>query len=364
MATAPKLHAVILAGGAGERFWPASRQAHPKPFLRVDGEESLIQTTVRRARRFAGRNCVWVVCGREHAREIRKQTGLPSDRIIVEPRRRNTAMAIAFSTQRIAASFPDAVLAVLSADHLIPDERAFAEAIRKAARAAREAGVLVTLGVQPSRPEPGYGYIQVGRPVGRGHPGLRSVRRFVEKPDLTTAKRYLKSGDYLWNAGIFVWTAQTLLGEVEGLAPALHAALVPLEGVKRPGAAKLRAAYDAAPSEPIDIAIMERSSRVWTLPVKFRWSDVGTWESLALELGVKTGTTVVVDGDLAHDDRGGNLVWSSSTGKNHRTVALLGVEGLAVIDTGDALLVARLDQSPEVRNIVKALKADDREDLT
>jgi mannose-1-phosphate guanylyltransferase/mannose-6-phosphate isomerase len=364
MARVPQLHAVILAGGAGERFWPASRQAHPKPFLCVDGKESLIQTTVRRGRRFARRDRVWVVCGREHARAIRQQTGLPAERILVEPRRRNTAMAIAFSAQRIVAEFPDAVLAVLSADHLIPDEGAFADAIRRAARAARDAEVLVTLGVEPSRPEPGYGYIQVGRPVGRGHPGLRAVRRFVEKPDLATARRYLKSGSYLWNAGIFVWTAETLLGEVESLAPALHEALAPLRGRKRPGAARLRDAYDAAPSEPIDVAIMERSSRVWTLPVNFHWSDVGTWESLALELGVEPGTSVVLDGDLAHDDRGGNLVWSTSRGKKGRTVALLGVEGLAVIDTGDALLVARLDQSSEVRGIVKSLKADGREDVT
>jgi len=356
--TAGRSHAVILAGGAGERFWPASRQKHPKPFLKVIAGKSLLDATLERARRFAGRDRVWVVCGREHARAVRRATGLPARRILVEPARRNTAMAVGLAAVRIAAEDPGAVLAVLPADHVISDARAFSSALRRAADAARSAEVLVTLGVKPTRPETGYGYIQVGPPAA-GHRGLRRVRRFVEKPDAGRARRYLRRGGYLWNAGIFVWTVQAILEEIEACAPDLFRALAPLGSVRRPSAAALDRAYRRAPSLPIDVAVMERSRRVWTIPVSFHWSDVGTWQSLAEELGVRPGRTRVVAGDLAFDDEGGNLVWG-----DRRPIALLGVEGLAVIDTGDALLVARLDRGSDVRRVVAELKAKGRQDAT
>ena len=177
---AGKLHAVVLAGGAGERFWPASRQRRPKPFLKVQGGESLLAATLARARRFASLDCVWVVCGADHARLLRAETGLPAGRVLVEPHRRNTAMAVGFAAERIRAEDRDGVLAVLPADHHIPDAAAFARAIRRAARAAREAEVLVTLGVKPSRPDTGYGYIQPGARVGKAFAGLHRVQRFVE----------------------------------------------------------------------------------------------------------------------------------------------------------------------------------------
>jgi len=357
----PDVHAVILAGGAGERFWPASRAQRPKPFLEVVGGRSLLDATLARARRFAADDAVWIVCGDEHARALRAAVRLPRGRVLVEPARRNTAMAVGLAATRIAAEDPDAVLAVLPADHHIPDVRAFAADILRAARAARDAEVLVTLGIRPTRPDTGYGYIQVGAPAGREHPKLCRVRRFVEKPDAARARRYLRQRSYLWNAGIFVWTARVILEEIELWMPELHRALAPIraEG-RRPRAATLARAYRRAPSLPIDVGVMERSRRVWTLPVRWHWSDVGTWESLAAELGVGPRHSQVVAGDLVYDDRGGNLVW----GCEGRPVALLGVEGLAVVDTGDALLVTRLDQSGEVRGIVRALKAAGRSDVT
>lgn len=359
----PPIHAVILAGGAGERFWPASRQKRPKPFLRVVDGRSLLEATLDRARRFAGDN-LWIVCGGEHAAALRKHAGLPAGRVLVEPLRRNTAMAVGLAAERIAADDPDAAMAVLPADHRIPDARAFAAAIRKAARASRDAEVLVTLGVNPTRPDTGLGYIQRGAAVGPAHPGLHRARRFIEKPDATRARRFLRQGSYLWNAGIFVWTARTLLRELEVCAPEIHRALEPVRRAlsgrrRRLEPAVLKRAYRNAPSEAIDTAVMERSRKVWTLPVTFRWSDVGTWHSLAEELGVTPGVTRVVEGDLAFDDSGGNLVWA-----NGKTIALLGVEGLAVVDTGDALLVARLDRSADVRKVVAVLKQSGRADVT
>jgi mannose-1-phosphate guanylyltransferase len=355
-----RLHAVVLAGGAGERFWPASRRRRPKPFLEVVDGRSLLAATLQRARRFAARGCVWAVCGAEHARELRRETGLPAERVLVEPRRRNTAMAVGLASERIRARDPNAILAVLPADHHIPDTARFARDIRRAARAARDFDVLVTLGVKPSRPEVGYGYIQRGAAVGAGAPGLHRVKRFVEKPDAARARRYLRSGAYLWNAGIFVWRARTILEEIARHAPEIHRALAPLRGsARRPSAAALARAYSRAPSQPIDVAVMERSRRVWTLPVDFHWSDVGTWESLAAELGVGPGRSRVIAGETVIDDAGGNLVWGAG-----RPVVLLGVEGLAVIDADDALLVAKLEESPKLRGVVAELKSRGRSDVT
>jgi mannose-1-phosphate guanylyltransferase len=359
MAT-PRLHAVILAGGAGERFWPASRRGRPKPFLKVLDGRTLFDATLERARGFASRGCTWVVCGREHAVAVRRASRLPPRRVLVEPRRRDTALAVGWAAQRIAAEDPDAVMAVLPADHHIPDARAFGAALRRAAAAAREAEVLVTLGVRPTRPDTGYGYIQVGPPAGRRHPGLRRVRRFVEKPDASRARRYLRGRRHLWNAGIFVFGARVILEEIEHCAPPLHRAMAPLRRAPgRGGRAALERSYRLAPSLPIDVAVMERSRRVWTLPVDFHWSDVGTWLSLAEELGVAPGRTQVVTGELLYDSGKGNLVWGRG-----RPIALLGVEGLAVIDAGDVLLVTKLDQSPDVRTLVRHLKACGRTDVT
>ena len=359
MAKRPPIHAVILAGGAGERFWPASRSAHPKPLLQVVGDDSLLGATARRADAFADE--LWLVCGDEHARPMRRETGLPARRVLVEPARRNTAMAVALAATRIAAEDPDAVMVVLPADHHIPDRRAFAADIRKAARAARDAAVLVTLGVRPTRPDTGYGYIQSGPAAGPAHPGLHRVRRFVEKPDLATARRYVRAGGYLWNAGIFVWTARAILEEVEAYMPDLHRALAPVRKARRRLTRDaLARSYRRAPSAPIDTGVMERSRRVWTLPVRWHWSDVGTWESLASELGVTAGVSREVGGTLVNDDLGGNLIW----GQDDKPIALLGVEGLAVVDTGDALLITKLDRSGDVRGIVKTLKEKGRADVT
>ena len=331
-----------------------------------------MEATLARARRFVRNDRVWVVCGKEHARAVRKVSHLSANRILVEPRRRNTAMAIAWSAQRIAAVDPDAVMVVLPADHHIPDERAFAADIRLAADAAARASVLVTFGVRPTRPDTGYGYIQSGSPAGRPFRGLRRVKRFVEKPDPRRARQYLRKGDYRWNSGIFVWSVQTLLEEIEACCPELHRALGP---IRRAGGRKTRApvedSYRRAPGLPIDVAVMERSRRVWTLPVNWHWSDVGTWARLAEELGVggsragrsgsrsgRSGSPSgrsanhVVSGDAVFESARANLVWGGK-----RLVALLDVEDLAVIDTDDVILVTKLSGSSDVRRVVAALKA-------
>jgi len=351
---------VILAGGAGERFWPASRSDRPKQFLRVLGRQTLLDATLSRARRFARKDRIWIACGAEHAKAVRKASGLPASRVLVEPRRRNTAMAAAWASHRVQRIDPDAVLAVLAADHHVPDAAAFAKDIRLAARAAAEEEVLVTLGVRPTRPETGYGYVQVG-PRARGFPRLCRVRRFVEKPDGPTARRYLAQGDYRWNAGIFVWRASVFLAEVERRAPDLHRALAPF---RRPGGhtrKAVEAAFRRAPTLPVDVAVMERSDRVWTLPVEFAWSDVGTWLSLAEELGVGRGNTRgnrVLGGEAVLEGARNNLVWAGE-----RVVALLGVEDLVVVDTEDVIFVTKLDGRSDVRRLVAKLREAGRDEL-
>lgn len=361
-ASAPRLHAVVLAGGAGTRFWPLSRQARPKPLLRLGDGESLLEATLERARHFAAAERLWLVCAREHAAAMREAAGLSEERTIVEPAARDTAMAVAVAAERIQAEDPEAVMVVLPADHSVPDAAAFASSIRSAAAAAAGEGALVTLGIRPTRPATDYGYIQLGRPADPPYAGLHRVRRFVEKPDRARARRYLKSGTYRWNAGVFVWGVRSILEEIERCAPELHAALKPLRELARDDRGRAEAverAYADAPKLPVDRAVAERSRRLWCLPVDFHWSDVGTWQSLAEEHGVGRNVTHVMDGETLLRDAPGNLVCARD-----RPVVLLGVEGLAVVDAGDALLVARLDRSSEVRELVAELRARGRADLT
>lgn len=357
----PAVHAVVMAGGAGTRFWPLSREAHPKPLLSVGGGRTLLGETLTRARRVASGDRVWLVCGTAHARKMRQASKLPARRLLVEPVMRNTAAVIALAAHRIVREDPEAVMAVLSADHRIPaaDGTAFSRDIARAARAAADGGALVTLGVEPSRPETGYGYIRLGKPVGDEHPGLHRVGRFVEKPDAAKARRYAKNPAYLWNAGIFVWRAATLLEELARWAPEIARPLEPLgKASARDLPTAIGKAYHEVPAKPIDIAVLERSRKVWCLPADFRWSDVGTWKSLADEIGVSENVTRVIQGEAWVHDSHGNLVAGGD-----RPVVLLGVSNLAVVDAGDAILVADLDRSAEVRDIVAMLRRKGRTDL-
>src|SRR5215470_17675657 len=347
------MFAVIMAGGSGTRFWPASRERLPKQFLAITGDRTMLEQTFARAERFAPPDRISVVVGRVHA-DLTKDilSGKPVE-ILAEPRGRNTAPCIglaALHAKRVAVDEP---MVVLPADHFIADVEGFTRTIRAAADVAR-GGAIVTLGVKPDRPETGYGYIHIGAEGGKSfeQPYFR-VRRFVEKPDYQTALGYLSGGDYLWNSGIFVFTARTILEEIKACMPELHEGLMEIErAINTPGyGAAVERVYGRIESISIDYGVIEKTTKpIYVFKADFGWSDVGSWQAL-YELrraecdrqgNLSLGDSTIIDAKR-------NLVFSTTD----RKVALLGVEDLVVVDTPDAVMVARLDRSQDVKKFAE-----------
>ena len=344
---------VILCGGAGSRLWPLSRERYPKQILALDGEESLLQATVRRARHVAPDARPVVVCNEEHRFLVAEQLralGVQA-RIILEPEGRNTAPALLLAA--LLGEVPaDAPMLVLPADHMVGDLEAFASAVSVAARAAA-GGALVTFGVVPDSPHTGYGYIRRGEARGEAF----EVDRFVEKPDAETASGYLEAGGYLWNSGMFLFPSAAYIREIEAHRPEmLDACRVAAKGAKtdldfvRPD----KTAFLKCPSDSIDYAVMEKTRDAVVVPLDSGWSDVGSWTALheVLPSDAK-GNTVV--GDVLMADCEDSLLYSTS-----RLVAGVGLRGYAVIESPDAVLVLPLSASQDVKRIVEQLKAGDR----
>jgi mannose-1-phosphate guanylyltransferase len=351
------MFAVIMAGGSGTRFWPASRERLPKQFLAITGDRTMIEETIVRAERFTKPERISVVVGRVHA-ELTKRilSGKPAE-ILVEPRGRNTAACIGLAALRARRVADDEPMVVLPADHFIADVESFARTIRAAADVARDSAI-VTLGIQPNRPETGYGYIHTGEQGGESlGQSYFKVRRFVEKPDYQTALSYLSSGDYLWNSGIFIFTAQTILDEIRSCMPALHEGLMEID--RAIGAPNyddvVESVYDRIESVSIDYGVMEKTSKpIYVFKAGFGWSDVGSWQALyELRIGECDEQGNLTLGDSVIVDSKRNLVFSST----ERKVALLGVEDLVVVDTPNAVMVARLDRSQDVKRFPELLKS-------
>ena len=362
--TIPHLHATILAGGSGQRFWPLSRELNPKQLLSMFGQESLIAQAVHRILPFAGSGSAVVIATNEHLfDELRNHLTAQPDaelhevRYIQEPLPKNTAPAIALAAATFVVEDPEAIMIVLPSDHLLEDGAVWSDCINAAAKVA-EAGYLVTIGIEPTRPETGYGYIRAGEPlesycVGTACPHIAA--EFVEKPDQAVAEEFVACGNYYWNAGIFVMKAAQVLeeldaagGEIARIAEVCRWIAAHPEESHGPEA---RERFSALESISIDKAIMERSERVAVIPAPLRWSDVGSL--LALEHvtesdergNVRSGRGVEID---SHD----NIVYSGD-----RLVATLGVSDLIVVDTTDATLVLPKDRAQDVRQVVDALKA-------
>jgi mannose-1-phosphate guanylyltransferase len=364
-----KVYAVIMAGGAGTRFWPASRSRRPKQLLPLAGgsEETLLAATVRRLSPLVTEDRVVVVTGEHLAEATAKAVpGVPRAQILCEPAPRNTAPCIAWATAAIAQLDPEAMVAVLPSDHFITDERELRRVLERALDTARS-GRVTTVGIVPTRPETGFGYIEVGEPVeGDGAPtSARSVARFVEKPDRARAEQFLAGGKHLWNAGMFFFRAGDMARLVEQHLPALAAGIATIDAAARAGDAAaatevLKAVFPTLPSVSIDHGVMEKAAGLAVVPGSFGWNDVGSWQS-AWELGSPDAQGNALSAGAVAIDARNNLVRTLGTSK--KVVALVGVDDLVVVETEDALLVIPRERAQDVRLVVEALKESGRTDL-
>ncbi len=349
------MRALILAGGSGTRFWPLSRKSRPKQLLALEGERTLLRDTLERLAPVIGPEGVWVCTTEALAGAVRRELPeVPPDQILAEPEGRNTAPAIAWSVRSMPEAARREVVAVLPADHRMGDPAAFRDALARAAAVVEREDRVMTLGVVPRWAETGYGYLELEPLEPDPGPGdVRLVRRFVEKPSEENARRFLESGNYLWNAGIFLFRGTALLDLVAAHQPELSGGLEAIAAAPE----RLRELYARLPADSIDYAIMEKLAGIATLPLDCGWSDLGSWEALDEILPADSqGNTG--RGDTLAVEAQGNLLFAGQG-----TIAVLGVEGLVVVRTGDAVLVMPKSRSQEVRKLVAELAARGRGDL-
>lgn len=349
------LYPVIMSGGSGQRLWPASRPHFPKPFIPLVGARSTFDEALERSQALPDAAPVTVVAGRAHAPAIRRALRRAGGEglLVLEPEARDSAPAMAAAAHLIAAGDPEAVILFLAADHHIPDAHAFAEAVGLADRHARD-GWIVTLGVQPDGPSTSYGYIRPGESQG----GIHHVAAFVEKPDLATAEQFLRDG-YLWNSGMFITRADTLIAELELYAPAVsEAARAAVEqGEHLPHQVTLAPVFRTAPKISIDYAVMEKTDRALVAPARFAWSDLGAWNAvLAASRRDESGNSAA--GEVVLENVEGCLVRAAQG----MTVVVVGGRNLAVIADREAVMVCDLDSADGLKAAVeRASRIGDRQ---
>ncbi|WP_437484672.1 mannose-1-phosphate guanylyltransferase [Sorangium sp. So ce1014] len=376
--TATPVHVLILAGGAGTRFWPASRAAHPKQLLPLVGGEPLITATARRVLPLcagegsAGWERIWIATGQHLVAPTQVALPeVPERRLLVEPAPRNTAPCIGWAAATIARDDPEAIVVVLPSDHHIADVPRFLEVLQ-AAVASAQGGAITTIGIRPTHPETGFGYIEAEEAAGAGSAAPRRVLRFVEKPSRERAAEFVASGRFLWNAGMFIFRAGDMRAAIRAHLPALAEGLDEIDRAAALGAAAEAAAvlqvFPRLPAVSIDHGVMEHVAGLAVVPGDFGWSDLGSWQS-AWELAEKDergnsapAGSVLVD---AHGNHVVDLRASPGAGPaSRRVIALVGVEGLVVVETDDALLIVPRERAQEVKHVVEALKARGQGRLT
>ncbi len=371
MSSINKLVPVILSGGAGTRLWPLSRELYPKQLLPLVGERTMLQETVLRLEGLADLGAPLVVCNDAHrfmVAEQLREVEQTAETVILEPVGRNTAPAVAVAAMQAMADGSDPLLLVLAADHVIRDAAALCAAVTDGVDSVQR-GALLTFGIVPTAPETGYGYIRRGAlretsphsPASALNPApdIYDVREFVEKPDLATAEKYLASGDYYWNSGMFFFKASVYLAELEKAAPEMLAAC---RKAWKGRAADLdftrldAEAFASCPSDSIDYAVMEKTDRAVVIPLDAGWSDVGSWAAL-WDVGEADAQGNVSSGDISEVACQDSYFYSGS-----RLVAVIGLENTIVVETADAVLVAAKDRVQEVKEIVSRLKIQNREE--
>jgi len=371
------IHAIILAGGSGTRFWPLSRETCPKQMLQIVGEDTLIRQTIKRIHGFVPSENIWIVTTEDKAQDMRfhlQSLGslAKSVQFIKEPVGRNTAPAIGLAAIYLNRLSPESIMIVMPSDHAIPDTQKFLSDLKLSIEGAKE-DYLVTFGIKPCRPETGYGYIKVVNSSEIGPNGLLKVERFIEKPNFQTAEAYLSDGNYFWNSGIFVWKTSKILSKIEKHLPELYQTLKEIESIlfqldkpkelnepnklnklNKPN--KLYKLYSNLESISIDYGIMERSSNVLMVPATFQWSDLGSWTALD-EIVDKDEQGNIFKGNTVDIGSKNSIVFSGQ-----RLVATIGLKDMVVVDTPDATLVTTKDRAQEVRKIVDTLRQNGREE--
>jgi mannose-1-phosphate guanylyltransferase len=354
----PQHFIVIIAGGKGERFWPQSRAHRPKHLLPIVGEKPMLAQTLDRVRPLAPAKNTFVITSAAQAKAVREVCRqLPKENIVAEPMGRDTAPAVALAAALVGARDPEGVFAVLPADHVIHDAESYQRDLRAAFAAAEASPVMVTIGIEPTEPATGFGYIQRGdkwknferRPVYR-------VKRFVEKPALDVARDYLASGDYVWNAGMFVWSVPVVRSALQSHAPELSAGLAPIDAAlakKRPLAPVLKKVYPTLTKISVDYALLEKSDNVVVLPSSFDWDDVGAWPAVPRH-HPKDAAGNVTRGRVIVESGRNNIVFS----EGDHLVAVLGAEDFIIVRTADATLVAPKARAQEIKALLKRVEAE------
>ncbi len=354
------VYAVIMAGGSGTRFWPKSTKKLPKQFLSLFGEGTMIQNTAKRIEGLIPQERVMVVTNDSYVDIVKEQLPkVPAENIVGEPVAKNTAPCVAIAAEMLYKKDPEAVMVVLPADHHITNTEAFNDYLKAAIEKAKQGSNLVTIGIHPDRPETGYGYIH-GEDASEevfAQKTVHPVKAFKEKPDIETAREFLDSGDYYWNSGMFIWSAKTILEEFGKHLPDMY------EQVKQAGKGvygddheeSIHTFYHACESVSIDYGIMEHAQQVFVVPGEFGWNDVGSWTA-AYDLGDKDSNGNVIKAKQATFSESSKNYISTESGK---MISVVGLEGVAVVETEGAILVCKLDKAQNVKDIVQQLKENE-----
>jgi mannose-1-phosphate guanylyltransferase len=353
----PNVYAVIMAGGVGSRFWPRSREKTPKQLLEIIGTGTMIQNTVKRISDIIEPQNIFIVTNKVQQHLLSQQLPhIPEKNIIIEPIGRNTAPCIGLAALFIRRKDPDAVMVVLPADHVIQKEEGFRSVLRLAIWVAYESGHLITVGIQPTRPETGYGYIQVVDEEDTSNPyfsrGVYRVKTFAEKPNRQTAEEFLKSGDFLWNSGMFIWKVDAILQNIQTLLPELWAELSKIDDAIETEKYNniVETSYRIIRGISIDYGVMEKASNVFVIKGDLGWSDVGSWDEV-FRLSDKDENGNTLTGKVYIHNTKNTMVYAGN-----KFVAAIGVENLHIIVTDDAVLVCRVDHAQEVKEVVDYLR--------
>ncbi len=342
-------YAVVLAGGKGSRFWPLSRESKPKQFLAIYSARPLIEETILRISPLIKRKNIYIATNKIHSQKIKdclKAFGIPAENFFFEPAGRNTLGPIAFFASKIKNIHPQAVVAAIPSDHLIKDNKEYLKSLSRAIQLARD-GFIVTVGIKPSRPETGYGYVKVNLQRQKHKSGdYYVVDKFIEKPNLKKAKRLIRDKRYFWNSGTFVFRADVMLDEIKNFSPGVYKTIMKMRSSKNIGEL-----WPKLPSISLDYAVMEKTARAVLLPCDYGWLDLGHWKSMEEALQKDKAGNIFIGKKCIDVGSKSSLVWS-----DNRLIATVGLDNVIVVDTEDALLVCSKDRAQDVKEIVQLLK--------